>query len=352
MARPSVVVVCTNVAQAGRIAQGLGTNHGREGAVHHQDLGGGHTTTTTRGDRAQRSTEGRGPTSARSATAVRMWKVFDGKTLHEVKDLGTRLEARSEEDGAVVWTGVRIPSGWYETRSTTLPELKRAGFLQKVHDGDQATPGRREAPASTPRSAPVSGPRAVKRPAAAKARKAATKPPAEAPRALQSVVAPKKRGRPKKAKPTASAPPKSKAPMSAKPKSKAPVSAKPKSKAPTSAARPKPKPSPKVTTKATAKRKPATKATTSGPATSRSPASTQISPASMRRQLHAKDPETPEAALATLEDIWRGGASEPTRAWMIAKGFTDLADAFVDWVEHHTIEANDYMQAARALRSA
>ena len=77
-----------------------------------------------------------------------------------------------------------------------------------------------------------------------------------------------------------------------------------------------------------------------------------MSPASMRRHLHAKDPETPEAALATLEDIWRGGASVPTRAWMMAKGFTDLADAFVDWVEHHTTEANGYMHAARALRSA
>jgi hypothetical protein len=352
MARPSVVVVCTNVAQAGRIAQGLGTHPGQEGAVHHRDLSGGQTTTTTRGSRGQRSPEARSSTRARGATAVRMWKVFDGKTLHEVKDLGTRLEARSEEDGSVVWTGVRIPSGWYETRSTTLPELKRASFLQKVHDGDQATPGAREVPTSSRRAAPASGPRAVTRPAAATTRKPAAKAQREAPRAEPSAAAPKKRGRPAKVKPVTTAPPTSKAPVSKKPKSKAPASVKPKSKAPASAARPKAKPTPKVTTKATAKRKPATKATTTGPATSRSPASTQISPASMRRQLHAKDPETPEAALATLEDIWRGGASEPTRAWMIAKGFTDLADAFVDWVEHHTIEANGYMQAARALRFA
>jgi hypothetical protein len=339
MARPSVVVVCTNVAQAGRLAQGLGTNHGHDGSVSQHDLGGPRTTTTTRNGRAASSI------GARSSTAVRVWKVFDGKTLHEVKDLGTHLEARSEDGGGAVWTGVRLPSGGYETRSTTFPTSKLASFLQKVHDGDQTTPGAREAPASTPRAAPASGPRAVKRPAAATARKPAAEARPEAP-----VATPKKRGRPAKAKPTTSAPPKSKAPASVKPKSKAPASATPKSKAPASAARPKTKQKPKAETKA--KRKPAAKIAASGPPTSRSPVSTHVTPASMRRHLHAKDPETPEAALATLEDIWRGGASEPTRAWMIAKGFTDLADAFVDWVEHHTTEANGYMQAARAQRSA
>ena len=72
----------------------------------------------------------------------------------------------------------------------------------------------------------------------------------------------------------------------------------------------------------------------------------------MRRRLHERNPETPAAALETLEDIWRGGASAPTQAWMIAQGFTDLAEAFVDWVEHHTAEANGYMQAGKAQRSA
>src|SRR5512132_4368413 len=37
---PSVVVVCTNVAQAGRIAQGLGTGHGHEESVPHHDHSG------------------------------------------------------------------------------------------------------------------------------------------------------------------------------------------------------------------------------------------------------------------------------------------------------------------------
>ena len=317
MARPSVVVVCTNVAQAGRLARGLGTKHEHDGSVDYHDRSGARTTTTRSGRTGS-------STGARSSTAVRVWKVFDGKTLHEVKDLGTQLEARSEDGGGPVWTGVRLPSGGYETRSTTLPTSKLASFLQKVHDGDQTTPGARQAPASTPRAAPASGPRAVKSPAAAKPRKPAAKAPSKAP---------KKRGRPKKATPATSAPPKSKAPASAKPKS-------------TSAARPKPK------QPAKAKRQPAAKAAASGPRTSRSQASTHMSSASMRRHLHAKDPETPEAALATLEDIWSGGASEPTRAWMMAKGFTDLADAFVDWVEHHTTEANGYMHAARALRSA
>ena len=340
MARPSVVVVCTNIAQAGRLAQGLGTHQGHEETGHHRDRSGSHGAMTARGGRAH------GATEARGSTTVRTWKVFDGKTLFEVKDLGTRLEARSEDDGSVVWTGVRIPSGWYETRSTTLPEPKRASFLQKVHDGDQTTPGARAEHTSLPRSAPASGPRAVKRPAAAATKKPAEKARAEAPRVEPTAATPKKRGRPAKAKPAANTLPKSKAPASKKPKSKAPASAKPKSKPPTSAARPKPKPTPKATAKA---KRPAA---VNGPPTSRSPVSTHMTPASMRRHLHAKDPETPEAALATLEDIWRGGASGPTRAWMIAKGFTDLTDAFVDWVEHHTIEANGYMQAARALRSA
>src|SRR5262245_9372924 len=129
MARPSVVVVCTNVAQAGRIAQGLGTRHGHEGAIHHhQELSGPRNATGTRGGRA------RGGTGMRSSTAVRLWKVYDGKTLYEVHDLGTRLEARSEDGGDPVWAGVRLPSGAYETRSTTLPTQKLASFLQKVHD--------------------------------------------------------------------------------------------------------------------------------------------------------------------------------------------------------------------------
>jgi hypothetical protein len=342
MARPSVVVVCTNIAQAGRLAHGLGTHEGHEEASHHRDRSGSHGAMTARGTRAH------GATEARSSTTVRTWKVFDGKTLFEVKDLGTRLEARSEENGSVVWTGVRIPTGWYETRSTTLPDLKRASFLQKVHDGDQTTPGARQAPASTPRAAPASGPRAVKKPVAAAKHKPAAKAHPVAPRAQPSVAAPRKRGRPAKAKPAASPAPKSKAPVSVKPKSKAPASVKPKpkSKAPESAARPKAQKPAKAKTKAKAQH------VVNGPPTSRSPASTHVTPASMRRQLHAKDPETPEAALATLEDIWRGGASGPARAWMIAKGFTDLADAYIDWVEHHTIEANGYMQAARALRSA
>jgi hypothetical protein len=342
MARPSVVVVCTNIAQAGRLAHGLGTHEGHEEASHHRDRSGSHGAMTARGTRAH------GATEARSSTTVRTWKVFDGKTLFEVKDLGTRLEARSEENGSVVWTGVRIPTGWYETRSTTLSELKRASFLQKVHDGDQTTPGARQAPASTPRAAPASGPRAVKKPVAAAKHKPAAKAHPVAPRAQPSVAAPRKRGRPAKAKPAASPAPKSKAPVSVKPKSKAPASVKPKpkSKAPESAARPKAQKPAKAKTKAKAQH------VVNGPPTSRSPASTHVTPASMRRQLHAKDPETPEAALATLEDIWRGGASGPARAWMIAKGFTDLADAYIDWVEHHTIKANGYMQAARALRSA
>jgi hypothetical protein len=356
MARPSVVVVCTNIAQAGRLAQGLGTHQGHQETRHHHDRSGSHGAMTARGTRA------RGATEARGSTTERTWKVFDGKTLFEVKDLGTRLEARSEEDGSVVWTGVRIPSGWYETRFTTLPEPKRASFLQKVHDGDQTTPGARQAPASTPRAAPASGPRAVKKPVATAKHKAAAKAHPVAPRAEPSVAAPKKRGRPAKAKPAASPAPKSKAPVSVKPKSKAPAgvkpkptskapaSAKPKSKAPASAARPKAQKPAKAKTKAKPQHAPS--AAANGPPTSRSPASARVTPASMRRQLHAKDPETPEAALATLEDIWRGGASEPARAWMIAKGFTDLADAYIDWVEHHTIEANGYMQAARALRSA
>src|SRR4051812_1951615 len=113
MARPSVVVVCTNVAQAGRIAQGLGTRHGHEGSVHHQDLSDPRNTTGTRGSRT------RGASGARSSTAVRLWKVYDGKTLYEVHDLGTRLEATSEDGGGLVWTGARLPSGEYETRSTT-----------------------------------------------------------------------------------------------------------------------------------------------------------------------------------------------------------------------------------------
>lgn len=381
MARPSVVVVCTNVAQAGRIAQGLGTRHGLEGSTphhdprssrttrhehkgstHHRDLSGPHATRHGRERPAHhRNLSGPRPATttpsgrARSSTAVRLWKVYEGDTLYAVHDLGTHLEARSEDGGAPVWTGVGSPSGGYKTRSTTFPEHALASFLAKVHDGDETTPRAQVAPASARHAAPASGKRAAKRSSTAPPRKPAAEAHPEVPRAERSTATPKKRGRPKKAKPAASARPKSKAPASVKPKSKAPASAKPKGKAPASAkpksksaAHAKPKPPPK----AKAKRQPATKAAASGPQTSRSPVSTHVTPASMRRHLQAKDPESPEEALATLEDIWRGGASEPTRAWMIAKGFTDLADAFVDWVAHHTTEANGYMRAARAQRSA
>src|SRR5262249_25044948 len=142
MARPSVVVVCTNVAQAGRIAQGFGTRHGHEGSVHDHDMRGSRNTPGARGGRT------RSTTGAQSSAALRPWKVYDGDTLYEVHDLGTRLEARSEDGGGPVWTGARLPSGEYETRSTTIPTRKLTSFLQKVHDGDQTTPGAQPAPRS------------------------------------------------------------------------------------------------------------------------------------------------------------------------------------------------------------
>ncbi len=37
---------------------------------------------------------------------------------------------------------------------------------------------------------------------------------------------------------------------------------------------------------------------------------------------------------------------------MIAQGIPDLVDAFVDWVEHHRTEANEYMRAASAQSAA
>ena len=372
---PPVVVICTNVAQAGRIAQGLGTGHGHEEPVRHNDHSGPRSTRHGRsgsvhhhvmhGPRATRGTLGGAPSSTtgtrsstgtrsatrtrsatgthnatgtRRATAVRVWKVYHGITLYKVRDLGTRLEATSEEDGSTVWTGVRLAhDDGYATQSTTLVEHQLASFLDMVRDGDQTTPS---TPVSAHRAAPASAGRAVQRPPTAAARRTTQKPAAaartEAPHAERSVPTPKKRGRPKKAKPAASTPPKSKAPASMKPKSKR--SASPSQRPPKA--------------KATAKRKPAAKATAGGPATSRSPVSTHVTPASMRRHLHERNPGTPEAALKTLEAIWRGGASDPTRAWMIANNIPDLVDAFVDWVNHHATEANEYMRAGDAQRAA
>jgi hypothetical protein len=422
---PSVVVVCTNVAQAGRIAQGLGTGHGHEesvhhptrsgprstrpgqsGSVHHHDMHGPRATrgtlgaarSPTTGTRsstgahrsttgahrsttgAHRSTTGahssttgaHSSTGTRRATAVRVWKVYHDITLYKVQDLGTRLEATSEEDGSTVWRGQRLPNGdGYYTQSTTLATHQLASFLGLVRDGDQTTPGAQGTPASAHRAAPASADRARQRAPTARAQRTTQKPATtirtEAPHAERSVPTPKKRGRPKKAKPPASTPPKSKGAASAqpkstrsasaRPKSKASASATPKSKSPTNtkpkskrSASPSQRQPPKA--KATAKRKPAAKATAGGPATSRSPGSPLVTPAYMRQRLHAKHPDTTEAVLATMEAIWRGGASDPTRAWMLAQGIPDVVDAFVDWVEHHATEANEYMRAAHAQRAA
>jgi hypothetical protein len=37
---------------------------------------------------------------------------------------------------------------------------------------------------------------------------------------------------------------------------------------------------------------------------------------------------------------------------MLAQKIPDVVDAFVDWVEHHATEANEYMRAAHAQRAA
>jgi hypothetical protein len=363
---PSVVVVCTNVAQAGRIAQGLGTGHrheesvhhptrsgprstrhGQSGSAHHHDmhdpratkgtLGAARrpTTGTRSSPGAHRSTTGaHSSTGTRRATAVRVWKVYHDITLYKVQDLGTRLEATSEEDGSTVWRGQRFANGdGYSTQSTTLATHQLASFLKMVRDGDQTTPGAQGTPASADRAAPASADRARQRAPTARAQRTTQKPATtarpEAPHAERIVPTPKKRGRPTKAKPAASTPPKSKGAASTPPKSNASAnttpkstrsaSARPKSKASanatpksTRAASPSQRPAPKA--KATAKRKPAAKATAGGPATSRSPGSPLVTPAYMRQRLHAKHPDTTEAVLATMEAIWRGRASDPTRA--------------------------------------
>lgn len=343
---PPVIVVCSNVAQAGRIAQGLGTSHGHhepshhhrrgprttrhehDGAVHHHDLNG------------PRPTTGRLHGAHRS-TAMRLWKVFHGVAKYEVQALGTRLEAKSEEDGSTVWRGVRSPHGHrYSTEFTTFVEEELESFLGKVRDGDQTTPGAQERPPSAHRDAPASATPAAQPPT--RARRATRKPAAaarsEAPREERRASTSTKSVQPKK--------PKSKTPASAKPKSsKAAASAKPKSKGAASSGR-------KTAPKAKGTRQPAANATASGPVTSRSSGSLLVTPAYMRQRLHAKHPDTTDAVLETMEAIWRGGASEPTRAWMSAQGIPDVVDAFVDWVEHHATQANEYMRAASASRAA
>ena len=385
MARRSsnVIFVCNNVAQAGRIAQGLGarrghhepghhhsrsrprsSRHGQKGTGHHHDLTGPQSTAGTLGrargstTEAHRSTGTHHSSGAHRTTgthrgsAERLWKVFHGVTQYKVLDLGTRLEATIDGDDRTVWRGVRLPNGdGYATESTTLVEGQLESFLDLVHTGDLTTPGAQEKPHSAHRTAPASANHAVQRPPAARARKTTQTPASaarpEAPRGEGNASTSTKQGKAKKPKHRANASPKSKAPASAKPKSKAPASAKPKS---TRAASPSQRPSPKA--KATAKRQPAAKATAHGPATSRSPGSTHVSPASMRRQLLERHPDTPADALATLENIWRGGAYEPTRAWMLAKNIPDLVDAFVDWANHHATEANEYLRAGDAQRAA
>ena len=72
----------------------------------------------------------------------------------------------------------------------------------------------------------------------------------------------------------------------------------------------------------------------------------------MRRRLAEMNPETPANVLEMFEDIWRGGASEPVQAWMMANKIDDTAAAFVNWVHHHEKQANAFWQAGKAQRAA
>jgi hypothetical protein len=397
---PKVIVICHNETQVNEMAaRHLGSAHGGE-------QGRGRST----GEHGGQQGHGRSTGEHQTMTSKkRTWDAAIGRRDYVATSVGGAMQIALNH--VVVWTGRWLGVGEYEEQQNAIPRAELAKVLERLRVGDAYLEDQHPRAPAPPRVPDEGSARTLKKakaptskePKRAKPRKgkgawrvevslkgvednpistypfdtkgeadafaktkraelaqhpgslvvavkggkvgdklkeaAAPKAPAETP---VEATPKKKPGRPKKVE--------TKTPVEVTPKKKP---GRPKKAETTAAATASDKPASPKPVKAP--RKPRVAASTtaaSGPPTTRSRKSAQVTPEAMRLRLAETNPESPANVLDMFEDIWRGGASEPVQAWMMANKIEDTAAAFVDWVNHHDKQAHAFLQAGQAQRAA
>ena len=286
---------------------------------------------------------------------LRTWSVLVGDDKYNVTDFGSACGYRIECEGNTVWTGIMGRRGQYDTHTTTLPTGKLDRVLRLVYVGDQrhaqahASERTPAAPKSTTRPEEPTSTRRAKDEASPSSRSSA--PPSSATRSTA----------PKKPKASASphthaAPPR--AERAAKPDAKRPAKATTRSSHPAHAAPSGAQATEKSRAKRQAKPKTASGSAHAGPQTQRTPVSQPGAKPSSRRaaphvddaavlhaikeNLHKGDPATADSHFEAMKRIWLGGGREAAVAWMTKHEFSNVVDAFDDWMEKN-------VEAARAM---
>jgi hypothetical protein len=280
---------------------------------------------------------------------LRTWSVVVGDDKYNVTDSGSACGYRIECEGNTVWTGIIGRSGQYDTHTTTLATGKLDRVLRLVYVGDQRharaqdsqrTPA---APKSTTSPEEPKSTRWTKDEASPSSRNSA--PPSSATRSTE----PKKSASPR----THAAPP-----HAAKPEAKRPAKATTRSSHRTHASPSGAKAPEKSKAKRQAKPKAASVQTQAGPLAQRAPVSQPSAKPPSRRaalhvddkailhsikeNLHKGDPATAESHFKAMKRLWLGGGREATVAWMAKHEFSNVVDAFDDWMEKN-------VEAARAM---
>ena len=274
---------------------------------------------------------------------LRTWSVVVGDDKYDVNDTGAPCGYRIDCNRSTVWTGTVGRRGSYRTITTTLAEGTLKEVLRLVYVGD-----RRHAQARTPARAHAAPPSGLRTAKPASKRQAKRKAPATRPTAAPPPSGP--RTREVKAKPASPAsPPRAVPPSHVEPKAKPTTRHSLPAPASTSGAKAKEKP--KAKAKPHAKPKATSASAHAGPMTQRTP----VSQPSLHRaasdidddavldeikaSLHHNDPSTAEKNFQVMKAIWLRGGREAALAWQDQHAFSNVGDAFDDWLEKNVATA-------------
>lgn len=283
---------------------------------------------------------------------LRTWSVVVGDDKYNVHDFGTACGYRIDCEGTTVWTGVLGRRGQYDTHTTTLAGGTLKEVLRLVYVGDQ-----RHAQPSASQRTPAAPPsaRRAKEPKATRAAKPTATASERSPAAPPSTT----RRKDSTAKPAGTvSPPKSVTPSAArtaKPAAKrqATSAASSSQRSPVSTSSAKTAEKPKA--KRQAKPRKALESTHAGPQTQRTPVSqASVKPSSRRAasdvddaavlkeikaNLHQGDPSSAEQHFQVMKAIWMRGGREAAIAWKAQHAFSNVVDAFDDWMEKNVATA-------------